>query len=344
MLDVMRSGRLVQGPRTAAFEDRLAQACGRRHAVAVSSGTTALLAAMRTLGVGPGQIVVVPALTFPAPASVAAWLGASVRLCDVEPLTMNLSPRTLLPCLDGNVRLVVAVDQFGMPAPCDDIEALLAARGIPLLVDAACSVGSSWRGRPCGSFGLMSTTSFHPRKIFTTGEGGAILCDDDDLAQTLRRERNHGLESGGFVEPGLNLRLGEIPAAIGLAQMERLAQIVELRRGLAQRYLANLPLDFQQEPQGALCNRQTLAARLPMSVERAAFIEDMAAHGVEVGLLSYCCTDLASLSSHLVPGQADTPEARDIASRGIALPLYPQMTAEELDTVVGLVHDRLKSR
>jgi perosamine synthetase len=297
------------------------------------------MAALRVLGVGPGKTVVVPALTFPAPAAAAAWLGAQVRLCDVEQDTMNLSARTLSPCLDDSVALVIAIDQFGNPAPYDELEPLLAARGIPLVVDAACSLGSAWQGRPCGGFGLMSTMSFHPRKVVSTGEGGAILTDDDELAASVRRERNHGLESGAFVLPALNLRMGEVPAAIGLKQLAKLESIVAQRRALSQRYLGALSIEVQVELKSAVSNRQTLAAALPAHIDRRRFVQAMASHGVEVGPLSYCCTDLPSLAAHLAKDQAATPVARDLASRGVALPLYPQMTVDEVDTVVRLVQN-----
>lgn len=336
---VLRSGRLVQGPRTTAFEQRLSALCRRRHAVAVSSGTTALLAALRVLGVGPGRTVIVPALTFPAPAAAAAWLGATVRLCDVEPDTMNLSARTLAPCLEDDVALVIAIDQFGMPAPYDELESLVSSQGVSLLVDAACSLGSAWRQRACGSFGLMSTMSFHPRKVVTTGEGGVVLTDDDELAALLCRERNHGLDSGAFVQPGLNLRLGEVPAAIGLAQLDKLEEIVTRRRALAERYVGSLPLAVQKEPLGAFSNRQTLAACLPDHMDRQAFVQAMSSRGIEVGLLSTWTAGLPSLAASLSKMQPPTPVARDLAHRGVALPLFPRMTLQEVDTVVGVVQD-----
>ena len=154
--EVLRSGQLVCGPRVAELERGLVERLGRRHAVCVSSGTAALYLAFQGLGVGPGGTVVVPALTFPAPAVAAAMSGAEVRVCDVDRDTLNLSVATLEPVLDERVSLVVAIDQFGNPAPVPTLEQLLTPRNIPLLVDAACSLGSTLNGRPCGSLGLAA--------------------------------------------------------------------------------------------------------------------------------------------------------------------------------------------
>ena len=243
---VIDSGQLVAGPAVAEFEERLCAVSGRRHAVAVSSGTAALMAAMAAMGIGQGSVVLVPALTFPAPAMAAAFLGATVRLCDVDRDTFNISVDTLEAGLREDVSLVIAIDQFGAPAPCAAIEARCAAAGIPVLVDAACSIGSSLGGRPCGSFGQAAIYSFHPRKIITTGEGGAVLTDDPLLARAVRHLRNFGLEDGRFAGMGINLRPSEIGAAMGLVQLDDLDRILAQRRMLADIY-RQLPLRFQRQ-------------------------------------------------------------------------------------------------
>ncbi|HEX5659048.1 MAG TPA: aminotransferase class I/II-fold pyridoxal phosphate-dependent enzyme, partial [Polyangiales bacterium] len=183
---VLRSGMLVQGREVQQFESELAQRTQRRHAIAVSSGTAALELALRALGVGPGDEVLVPALTWPSPGHAVLAVGASVGLVDVDPEEWNahafeLGPRT---------RAVIAIDQFGNPAR----QRELASLAVPLIVDAACSLGSSYEGRPCGSFGAIATMSFHPRKVLTTGEGGACLTDDDALAERISVLANYGLD------------------------------------------------------------------------------------------------------------------------------------------------------
>jgi dTDP-4-amino-4,6-dideoxygalactose transaminase len=335
--EVLRSGRLVCGPRVAELEARLAERTGRRHAVCVSSGTAALYLALEAMGVGAESTVVVPALTFPAPAVAAAMLGAEVRLCDVDRETLNLSVATLEPVLDDRVSLVVAIDQFGNPAPLPELEALLGTSGIPILVDAACSLGSTLGGRPCGALGAAAVLSFHPRKVITTGEGGAVLTDDERLAVQARRGRNIGMEGREFVGLGLNLRPSEIGAAIGASQLARLDRTLEHRLALAERYLSGLPLEFQRELPGAVANRQTVAARLPEGFDRAArdaLIAEMAAAGVELGIPSYCVGALDWLAERLGVDAESTPVALDVHRRGVALPLHAGLAESDVDEVI----------
>jgi len=344
---VLRSGQLVCGPRVAAFEDGLAERAGRRHAVCASSGTAALYLALEALGVGPGATIVVPALTFPAPAVAAAMLGAAVRVCDVERETLNLSAATLAPAVDERVTLVVAIDQFGNPAPLPEIEELLGSRGIPVLVDAACSLGSTLDGRPCGGMGVAATLSFHPRKVITTGEGGAVLTDDEGLAARVRRARNIGMVGREFEGLGLNLRPSEIGAAIGASQLARLDRILARRRALAGRYLAGLSLEFQRPPAGAETNRQTMTALLPDGLgaaDRDELIREAAARGVEIGIPSYCIGALPWLAARLGVDVESTPVALDAHRRGVALPLHPRLGEDEVDEVIELIGGWLAER
>ncbi len=340
--ETLRSGRLVSGPRVAAFEKALARRSGRVHAVAVSSGTAALHIAMEALGVGADSTVIVPALTFPSPAVVAARLGARVRVCDVEPGTMNLSARTLARAFDDHVSLIIAIDQFGAPAPFPEIADLAAARDVPVLVDAACSLGSSIDGRPCGSFGKAAILSFHPRKVVTTGEGGAILTDDERLRNSARLLGNIGMEGGEFLALGLNLRLSEIGAALGQSQLDRLDSILERRRQLAARYRLGLPwLRFQDVSQGASHNVQTLAAVLPAPFtrdDRDALLASMAARGVEIGIAGHCLGALPWLAGRLGISADETPVALEIHRRGLALPLHPGLGEGDVDEVIELLN------
>ncbi len=343
---VLETGQLVNGSRGRKFERKLQHTTGRRHGTVVSSGTAALLAAMRAFGIGPGSTVVVPAFTFPAPASVAGFLGAAVRLCDVDPKTFCVSPATLEPHLDDSVSLVVAVDQFGVPAPVPDLERLLNPRGIPLLVDAACSLGSTLNGEPCGSLGSAATLSFHPRKVITTGEGGAVLTDYEQVASRVKWVVNHGIEAGEFASYGLNLRMSEVAAAIGSSQIKRLDMIVKRRRLLARRYFS-LPLQFQEAPDGAMVNYQTLAAVLPDQLgaaERADLISTLRKKGIEANIASYCIGAVPALSRKFNVAPDATPAAHDLHHRGIALPLHQGLGESHIDEVAGAVFDWLNKR
>jgi dTDP-4-amino-4,6-dideoxygalactose transaminase len=345
-VEVLRSGQLVCGPRVGELEALLALRTERKHAVCVSSGTAALYLAFEALGIGRGNTVVVPALTFPAPAIAAAMLGAEVRVCDVDPVTLNLSAGSLEPHIDGEVSLVVAVDQFGNPAPIPQIEELVQPLGIPVLVDAACSLGSTLDGGPCGSFGVAAVLSFHPRKVITTGEGGAVLTDDDALARHVRRARNIGIDNGEFTCLGLNLRPSEIGAAIGASQLQRVDATIERRRELSALYRV-LPLRFPEPIAGAVTNLQTAVALLPSSAgsnARDELIGEMAAQGVEIGAASYCIGALPWLARRLGVDPAATPVALDVHERGIALPLHAGLELDDVDEVVRLLGEWLAGR
>jgi perosamine synthetase len=365
---VLRSGMLVQGAVVARFEEALAARCGRRFAVAVSNGTSALALVYRALGLRAGDAIAVPALTWPSPAHAALELGLDVRLADVDARTWNATSESLRAA--GDVKLAVAIDQFGNPL--DTI-----ALDVPVVEDAACAIGSVLAsGRPCGSVGIASCLSFHPRKLVTTGEGGAVLTDDPELAQTLRVLRNHGQSAPGVFETGSgNYRLSELAAAVGIAQLDKLDAMIVRRREHAEAIRAGLPeLRFQRVVDGARGNEQTLGAVLPDDVDRERFFVGMRAREVQAGILSYDLTAIGTSSgssadfasrpagrraAHEVSegswegaprgftpgggGAGDSPSrklvgiapnASAIVARGIALPLFPQMTVAERERVI----------
>ncbi len=330
---VLRSGMLVQGREVQAFEAALAARTKRRHAIAVSSGTAALELALRALDVGPGDEVLVPDLTWPSPGHAVLAVGASLGLVDVDPDEWNARSFPL----GVHTRAVIAIDQFGNPAR----QRELASLTVPVIVDAACSLGSSYDGKPCGSFGAIATMSFHPRKVLTTGEGGACLTDDDVLAERLRALRNHGQQAPGvFVCAAGNHRLTELAAAIGSVQLSKLDVLVEARRALAARIRAALPgLSFQRAPQGGVANEQTLAVlvgpRGRGSHARDNAIESLRAGGVQAGALSYALHTLPQFARARMTGALEV--ARDIAERGLALPLFPGMSEAQLEQVIARV-------
>jgi len=218
----------VQGALVERFEHAVAALVGRRHAVAVSSGTSALQLALKALQIGPGDEVLCPALSWPSPAHAVRVAGAKARFVDVDQDEWNSSAEALRAARNGSTRAAIVIDQFGNPARAEEIRAALGA--LPIIEDAACALGSRFANGPCGSLGKVSCLSFHPRKILTTGEGGMCLTDDDDIAEKLRMLRNHGQLRGEFVVAAGNSRMTEIAAALGLAQLQRLDDIIVRRR------------------------------------------------------------------------------------------------------------------
>jgi perosamine synthetase len=338
---VLRTGMLVQGARVATFETQVAAKTGRKHAVAVTNGTSALHLALRALGIGPGDRVLCPDLSWPSPAHAVIDAGAEPVLVDVDADEWNAGPVQFGVAGGVRARAAIAIDQFGNPARAGEIGAALP--GVPLIVDAACSLGSLIGGVACGGLGVIACTSFHPRKVITTGEGGMCLTDDDALAATLRELRNHGQHAPGrFARAAGNHRMSEIAAAIGCVQMQRLDGIVSARRSLAARYqhaLAGLPLRWQRAAAGAEANHQTFGIVLADSagVERDRLIERLAERGVQAGALSHSIHRLPQMQSHAESAASagrSLASSAQIAARGLALPLYPELTHAEQDQVV----------
>ncbi|UCE86765.1 MAG: DegT/DnrJ/EryC1/StrS family aminotransferase, partial [Deltaproteobacteria bacterium] len=189
---VIESGWLTQGPRTRAFEAAVARATGTRFAIATNSCTTALDATLRCLGLGPGDEVIVPSLSFPATANAVLMQGATPVFCDIELDTYNLDPAGLAPRIGAATKAILPVDQMGMPCDMDRILAAAGARGIPVVEDAACALGSVYHGEPVGGRAHVACFSFHPRKVISTGEGGMVVTDDEALAERIRTLVSHG--------------------------------------------------------------------------------------------------------------------------------------------------------
>ncbi len=336
----LRSGRLVLGPEVERFEAGLAARTGRRHAIAVGSGTAALELALWVLGVGAGDEVLVPSFGFPAAANAVRARGASAVPVDVEAATWNLDPASVRAALGQKSRAIVSIDQFGLVAEAEPIAELAASNGLELIDDAACALGAtSAGGVPGGGYGVLGTLSFHPRKLVTTGEGGAVLCDDAALAAELRKLRNHGQSAPGrFERLGTNARLSEVAAAVGSAQLERLDTALAERRLLAEGYRRRLAplaaagrISWQESPAGAMHAYQTFATRLAPDLDRGAVRAALAAAGIESGPATYAFHRLPSYAGIARP--VPLAESDALHERSLALPLYLGMRSAELDRV-----------
>ena len=347
---VLSSGMLVQGREVLAFEAGLALRTGRKHAVMVGSGTAALELALAALEVGPGDEVLCPALTWPSPAHAILARGAEVSLTDVEPSEWNSSEHHFGAARSERTKAAIVIDQLGNPARHGPIARVLA--GLPIIVDAACSLGASYEGAPCGSHGLIACTSFHPRKVLTTGEGGACLTDDDTLAERLRALRNHGQRAPGvFVCASGNHRMTELAAAIGSEQLRKLPGLVAARRRLSAQIRAPFPdAEFQREPIHGEANQQTLGLLVGApgggSATRDRMLERLREGGVQSGPLSYALHLLPQLqraASQAARQGRSLAHARDIAERGLALPLFPSMTSVQAQTVIDQLTKALRT-
>lgn len=327
---VLHSGQLTMGPQVGAFEEALAGAVGTREAIAVSSGTAALHLALLALELGPGDEVIVPAYTFPATANTVELTGARAVLADVDPLTFNVRMDAVAAACTDRTRAVLGVHLFGRPLDWDAL-AEAVPDGVLLLEDAAGALGARSRGRPCGSLGVAGCLSFHPRKIVTTGEGGAVTTDDPVLAAAVRRLRHHGIETGDagvdIAEPGFNYRLADVLCALGLPQLARLDELLSARARVAGWYaerLGSLVTTPSAEP-GDTHGWQAYVVGLERRDEALAGLR---AAGIEAQIGTYAVNRLRAYAN-----RGSFPGADESYRRALALPFAATMTEDDVDRV-----------
>jgi dTDP-4-amino-4,6-dideoxygalactose transaminase len=311
------------GPKVAEFEAELARLCEVEHALAVSSGTAALHTAVLALGLQPGDEVLVPAYTFPATANVVALSGLVPVLVDVDPETMNLDPSRLR--VGPRTRAILAVHLFGRPARLEQLPEL------PVLEDAAGALGARRAGRACGGLGLLGCLSFHPRKIVTTGEGGAVTTNDDRIADAVRQIRNHGwraLAPPDMPAPGYNYRLSDILCAVGLPQARRLEELLAERTRIAAGYterLSHLPLLLPEADPGDVHGWQAYVVQVD---DRDRVLAELRGQGIEAQIGTYALPLLGAYRD-----QGEFPGASRVFERALALPFHTRLGDDDLDLV-----------
>lgn len=349
VVEALRSGWLTQGNRVAAFERDVADYVGAKHAVACSSCTTALHLALHVKGIGPGDEVIVPSMSFIASANSVRYVGATPVFAEVDARTFNLDPDAAVRAITPRTRAILVVHQIGLPADLDRFRTLCDQRGLILLEDAACAIGSAHRGQRIGGGAALACFSFHPRKVITTGEGGMITTCDDALAVRLRLLRQHAMSLSDqhrhaadkvlieeYPEVGFNYRMTDLQAAIGIEQLKRLDGILAQRRQLAERYtrlLAKVPgIEPPFVPDYATPNYQSYAVRLAgeFPLSRNDLMESLLRRGI--------AARRGIMTSHREKAYQEQrwtlPITERASDQSLLLPLYPTMTEAEQDRVV----------
>jgi perosamine synthetase len=337
--EVLASGYLTMGPKVPEFERALADACATEYAVAVASGTAALHLAVDALGVQEDDEVILPAYTFPATANAVVLAGARPVLVDVNPRTMNVDPARVYDAVTERTRAVIAVHLFGRPL---DWEALQSAvpPEVALIEDAAGALGATWRGMPCGGLGVMGCLSFHPRKVVTTGEGGAVTTSDADLADVVRMLRHHGIVAHGtfdIVEPSTNYRLSDLQCAIGITQMARLDQLLSERRRVAEAYAQRLA-GLVETPSADEGDEHGWQAYVIQVERRDDVLAGLREQGIEAQIGTYAVHRLTAYRD-----QGPFPNADVCFERALALPLHGGLGESEIDRVCETL-DKLVSK
>ncbi len=330
----LQSMRWVLGPKNLEFEKQLALASGRRHAICVSSGTSALELGLWSLDIGRNDEVIVPAAGFPAAANAVLRLGGTPVPVDVNENTWCATAKTISHRWTNKTKAVVTIDQFGLLVSPKEIENLCRQENTHLIDDAACALGATLERYQGGNYGVFGTFSFHPRKVISTGEGGALVVDDDNLADRIRQLRNHGQYGRGqFARPGTNVRLPEVAAAMGIGQVRRLQTYITKRQAVAATYHSDLK-DLEQDGKIAWQKPssshayQTFGLVLDKKFCRDKVIQSLAENGIEAGIATY---SLGRLPNILPP--APYPIADSLHDHGIALPMYFEITQKQVEYV-----------
>ncbi|WP_027343668.1 DegT/DnrJ/EryC1/StrS family aminotransferase [Hamadaea tsunoensis] len=350
--EAVRSGWVAQGPRVTAFEKAFAERVGAAEGIAVSNCTTGLHLALVAIGVGPGDEVIVPSLSFIATANAARYVGATPVFADVDLATGNLTEATIDAVRTERTKAIIAVHQGGNPFDTRALRAAATRWGVALVEDAACAAGSTAYGRPVGEGALIAAWSFHPRKVITTGEGGMITTDDAEWAVRLRRLREHGMNVSAaerhaatqpvleaYLETGYNYRMTDIQAAVGLVQLDRLDGLVAQRRELAARYDELLKgiegVTPVTVPGYAESNYQSywILFGAEFATDRDDVLRILADAGISARR--------GIMAAHLEPAyagvEADLPNTERLTRHSLILPLHHLLTAEDQDRIVGVL-------
>jgi len=360
--DSLRGEWLTTGPTIQAFEQAFASCVGASHAVAVSSGTAALHAAMHALELGPKDEVIVPAITFVASANAAIYQGATPIFADVLEDSLLIDPAAVESCLSPRTRAIVAVDYAGQPCDYDALEDISERQGLAIISDACHALGGSFKGRKVGTLATLSTFSFHPVKHMTTGEGGMVTTERADLAEQMRRFRNHGIDSDhrrrsekgthayAMVDLGFNYRLTDFQCALGLRQLQHIDAWVARRREIAERYNGLLSdLNGVQPLRAAedLVNSYHLyvvkigAPGLPLDRDNVFTAMRERNIGVNVHYQPVYLHPYYRERFGYAPGLCPTAEA--VYGQILSLPMYPGLTDDEIDRVANELADVIQA-
>lgn len=356
LADVVHSGYLNQGRKVREFEAAFAAAQGARFAVATSSCTTALHLALVVAGIGPGDDVVVPSLAAVGTANAVTYVGARPVFCDVDPATGNVTVETIYAALTLDTRAVIVVDQAGVPVDLDPIRELCNRHEITLIEDAACAIGSLYRGKPVGAGSDIAVWSFHPDHILTTGEGGMLTTRRADWAARARSLRTHGsnlapedtdqpLRSREVcLEVGFDYQMTDLQAAIGLCQLMRLPAMVERRRRIAGIYTGALSglegLRFVSDPPYGTTNFQALWVEvLPaFPATRESLVERLADAGVTARRGAYAAHRQPAYRWRDI-GNIRLNYSERLSDRTLVLPVFHELDATSINRVINAIRN-----
>lgn len=329
---------LAQGPRVAAFEEAFARITGSNHAIATSSGTTALHLALLAHGVGPGDEVITSPFTFIASVNAILFTGATPVFADIDEYSFNIDAKALEAAISPRTKAVMPVHIYGQPCDMDEITALTRKDGIALIEDAAQAVGATYRGRPVGSFGTAAFSLYATKNVMS-GEGGMITTDDDRIADRCRLLRNHGMRKRYQYEMlGYNFRLTDVLAAIGLAQLNRMPEATKRRRANAaflNAQIESVATPTVKEGRDHVWHQYTV--RVPEAMDRDDAVRRLDAAGIGSGIFYPAGAHTFPHIKDIV-GDVEMPATDRVAASVISLPVHPLLDRADLERIVAAVN------
>ncbi|MBK8985787.1 MAG: DegT/DnrJ/EryC1/StrS family aminotransferase [Chloroflexi bacterium] len=339
VMAVLDSGMLAQGPRTAAFEEKFAAVCGVKHAVAASSGTTALHIALLAHGIGPGDEVITTPFTFIASVNSIVYTGAKPVFVDIDPETFNINPDLLAAAITPRTKAIMPVHLYGYPCDMDAIMSIADQHGLAVIEDAAQSIGATYKGKMTGSFGT-GCFSLYATKNVMSAEGGMITTNDDDIAQRCRMIRNHGMQRRYYHDMlGFNFRMTDLHAAIGLAQLDRLDEFTSKRRANAaylNAHITSVKTPTVQEGYDHVWHQYTV--RVNGGRNRDEAVKQLTEAGIGTGIFYPVPANKQSHLAAMGLGGDTLPVTEQIATEVISLPVHPQLSQSDLETIVSEVN------
>jgi perosamine synthetase len=338
VLAVLDSGHLAQGPRTAEFEERFAQLCGVKHAVATSSGTSALHLALLAQSIGPGDEVITTPFTFIATTNAILFTGAIPVFVDIEEDTFNINPALIESAITPRTKAILPVHLYGQTCDMGRIQAIAQKYDLKVIEDACQSVLATYKGQLAGSFG-MGVFSFYATKNLSTGEGGMITTNNDNIAEKCRMIRQHGMKRRYYHEMlGYNFRMTDIQAAMGIVQLERLETLTCRRRANAAyltEHLQSVVTPKTQDGYGHAWHQYTI--RVNGKLDQTTAVEKLKEAGIETGIY-YPLPVHKQKSVMQVIGDVTMPVAEQAARQVLSLPVHPQLSQDDLETIVAEVN------